>query len=103
MMNDLTPTPCPRTGRPTWPHFVQYRLTEGPQEDLVLDLPPDPRIFPAPLAYDPATGRTSRRTGGAAYVTVIHDHEAEQALRRSGRLYGPHAGAPVMEDERETS
>ena len=102
-MPDLTPTPCPRTGRPTWPHFVQYRILEGPQENLVLDLPPDPRIFPAPVAYDPATGRTSRRTGGAAYVMVIHDLAAYDALARTGRLYGPHAGAAAMEDERETS
>ena len=102
-MIDLTPTPCPRTGRPTWPKIIQYRITEGRWKGTVLDLPPDQRVFPAPLAYDPATGRTSRRTGGAAYVTVIHDHEAEQALRRTGRLYGPHAGAAAMEDERETS
>ena len=102
-MLGLTPKRCQRTGLPTWPHFVQYRITEGPQEDLVLDLPPDPRIFPVPVAYDPATGRTSRRTGGAAFALVIHDREAYDALARSGALYGPHAGAAAMEDNQETN
>ena len=103
-MIDLTPTPCPRTGRDTWPSIVQYRITEGPQEGTVLDCPPDRRIFPAPIEKDPVTGRTGRRTGSAAYELLIHDRVAEQALARSGALYGAgHNGPrPGVEDNRRT-
>ena len=94
-MPDLTPTPCPWTGRPTWPHFVQYMLTEGRWKGTVLDLPPDQRVFPAP---------EQGRTGGAAFALVIHDLAAYDALARTGRLYrADHAGVSAMEDERETS
>ena len=90
---NLTPTLCPRTGRWTWPHIVQYRITEGPQKDMVLDWPPDRKTFPAPLEPDPVTGIMGRRVGSAAFKLLIHDRDAYEALHASGALYRPeHTG-----------
>lgn len=102
---DLTPTLCPRTGRWTWPHIVQYRITEGPQKGTVLDFPPDRKIYPAPLERDPVSGRMGRRTGSAAFEIIRHDLAAYEALARSGALYRQkHAGATAAcEDNRRTS
>ena len=87
------PTVCPRTGRHTWPGVVQYRIAEGPQAGTVMDYPPDRHVFPAPLVADPATGRTCRRPGSAAYEIIIHDLPAFERLGWSGALYGPgHCG-----------
>ena len=104
-MTDLTPTLCPRTGRWTWPHIVQYRITEGPQKGTVLDWPPDRKTFPASLERDPVSMRMGRRTGSAAFELLIHDLAAYDALHASGALYRPeHTGSrPVREDNRSTS
>jgi hypothetical protein len=104
-MTDITPTLCPRTGRWTWPHIVQYRITEGPQRDTVMNAPPDRKVFPAPLERDPVTGRLGRRTGGAAFELLIHDLSAYEALARTGSLYRPeHTGSRAeCEDNRSTS
>lgn len=104
-MPDLTPTLCPRTGRWTWPHIVQYRITEGPQKGMVLDWPPDRETFPAPLEPDPVTGRMGRRTGSAAYKVVVHDWRGFHELKRTGALYRPeHTGSnPSLEDNRSTA
>lgn len=104
-MPDLAPTLCPRTGRHTWPEIIQYRITEGPQKNTILDWPPGYRIFPAPVATDPATGRTGRRVGSAAFELIIHDKDAYEELARTGALYRrEHTGATgEMEDNRKTS
>lgn len=102
-MPDLTPTLCPRTGRWTWPHIVQYRITEGPQKETVLDWPPNLEVFPAPFAFDPCTGRKVQCTGSAAFKLLIHDLAAYEALHKSGKLYRPeHTGSdPKLEDNRD--
>lgn len=104
-MTDLTPTLCPRTGRWTWPHIVQYRVTEGPQKGTVLDWPPDRKTFPAPATFDAATAREARGPESAAFELLIHNQDGYEALHKSGKLYRrEHTGSdPKMEDNRETA
>lgn len=101
----LIATLCPRTGRWTWPHFIQYRITEGEHKNLVLDNPPKYRNYPAPEQIDPHTGRDTTRVGSVAFKLQIHDLAAYEALHASGALYRrEHTGSdPKLEDNRSTS
>lgn len=104
---NLTPTIISyRFGkRHTWPHIVQYQITEGEHAGKVLDVPPDRHAYPAPQRTDPHTGRDTTPIGSGAYRFLIHDLEAFDELSKSGAIYGKnHTGSEYrLSDRRKTA
>lgn len=110
-MPDLAPTLCPRTGRWTWPHIVQFRLRDG----TVLDYPPTAATHPAPPTPVPLDSRGKARMialgevkplpNGQPYTDIVHNLRVYEALKASGALYRrEHTGASgEIKDNRRTS
>ena len=107
---DLTPTICPRTGRWTWPHIVQYRLRDG----TILDCPPTAVTHPAestPVPLDCwgkakmiAEGEVKPLPNGQPYTDIVHDLHAYEALKATGavgrREHTGAAGAEMVDNSR---